>query len=131
MTGNCFIIVTRKWLYCSLLMMDTYSRYLTRFEACLTNLELTHPGAMEFIDNVASGCARSLIPDSLCAVDKTMEETFMKFAKGSGGLLGIFEQYGAYQRWCRTSSERNFFYEEALEMCGLLDDPDVPQEGGY
>ena len=101
MTENCFIIVTGKWLYCSLLMMDTYSRYLTRFEACVTNPELTHPGAMEFIDNVDN------IPDSLCAVDKTMEETFMKFAKGSGGLLGIFKQYGAYQRWCRTTSERN------------------------
>ena len=74
-----------------------YSRCLTRFEAFVTNLELTHPGAMELIDNGALGCGRSLIPDSLCAVDKTMEEIFMKFAKGSRGLLGIFDQYGAYQ----------------------------------
>ena len=28
--------------------------------------------------------ARSLIPGALSAVDKTMEETFMKFAKSSG-----------------------------------------------
>ena len=28
--------------------------------------------------------ARSLIPASLSAVDKTMEDTFMKFAKSSG-----------------------------------------------
>ena len=78
----------------------SYSRYLTWFVAFVTNLEFTHPGAMEFIDNDTLGCARSLIPDSLCAVNKTMEETFMRFAKGSGGLLGIFEQYGAYQLWC-------------------------------
>ena len=108
-----------------------YSRYLTWFEAFVTNLELTHPGAMEFINNGALGCARSLIPDSLYAVDKTMEEIFMKFAKGSGGLLGIFDQYGAYQCWCQTTSERARYYEEALEMCGWLDDSDVPKEGRH
>ena len=86
---------------------------------------------MEVTDNGALGCTRSLIPDSLRAVDKTMEETFMKFAKGSGGLLQIFELYGTYQRWCRTTSERACYYEEALEMCGLLDDPDVAKEGRH
>ena len=75
---------------------QNYSRYLTWFEAFVTNLELTHPGAVDLIDQGALGCARSLIPDSLCAIDKTMEETFMKFAKGSGGVLGIFEQYSAF-----------------------------------
>ena len=76
-----------------------YSRYLTWFEAFITNLELTHPGVMEFIDNGVSECARSLIPNSLCAVDKTMEETFMNFAKGSGGLIGIFEQYTLREKY--------------------------------
>ena len=50
----------------------------------MTNLELSHPGAMELIDRGAIAVARSLIPGSLCEVDKTMEETFMKFAKSSG-----------------------------------------------
>ena len=59
---------------------QNYSRYLTWFEAFVTNLELTHPGALQLIDNGVLGCARSLIPDSLRAIDKTMEETFMKFA---------------------------------------------------
>ena len=58
---------------------------------------LAHPGAMEFINNGALGYAHLLLPDLLCAVDKTMEETFMTFAKGSGRLIGIFEHYGAYQ----------------------------------
>ena len=53
------------------------------FEAFDTNLELTHSSAIDFIDNDALGCARSLIPDSLCAVAKMMEETFLKFPKGS------------------------------------------------
>ena len=54
---------------------------------------------MEFIDNGVSECARSLIPNSLCAVDKTMEETFMNFAKGSGVLIGIFEQYTVREKY--------------------------------
>ena len=70
----------------------------------------------------------SLISDSLCAVDRTIVETFMKFQKRSGGLLGIFEQYSAYQRWCQTTFERAGYYEEARELCGLLDDLDVPKE---
>ena len=57
-----------------------YSCYLTWFEAFFTNLELTHLGAMEFIDNGALGFACSLIPHLLCAVHKTIEETFLKFA---------------------------------------------------
>ena len=54
------------------------------------NLELTHPGATELIGKGVIGAARSLIPGSLSAVDRTMEETFMKFAKGSGTVKYIF-----------------------------------------
>ena len=50
----------------------------------MTNLELTHPGAAALIDKGVIGAARSMIPGSLSAVDRTMEETFMKFTKGSG-----------------------------------------------
>ena len=55
----------------------------------------------------------------------------MKFAKGSGGLLGIFEEYGAYQRWCRTISSRAEYFEKTLDMCGLITDPDYPKEGKH
>lgn len=59
-------------------------RYLTWFEAFLTNIDLSHPGALDYIKHGAISVARSLIPGALAAVDKTMEETFMKFAKSSG-----------------------------------------------
>ena len=101
-----------------------YSRYLTWFDVYLTNLESTDPRALELIDNEALSLARSLIPGSLSAVDKTMEETFMKFAKGSGGLLHIFEKHGTYQRWCRTTSARAKLFEKTIEICGLSTDPD-------
>ena len=81
--------------------------------------------------------ARSFIPDSLCAVDKTMEETFMKFGKpsggfgGFGGFGGIFHLFGACEHWCQTTSTRNQYFEKILEMCGLIDDPDCPQKGKH
>ena len=53
----------------------------------MTNLELTHAGAMNVIDSGVLGAARTLIPGSLCDIERTMEETFIKFAKGSGTFV--------------------------------------------
>ena len=39
--------------------------------------------------------------------------------------------FGAYQRWCRTTSTRAQYYENMLEMCGLLDDPECPKVGRH
>ena len=64
-------------------------RYLTWFEVFLTNLELTHPGAMSLIDSGVLGAARSFIPGSLCDIDRTMEETFMKYSKGTGAFTSF------------------------------------------
>ena len=50
----------------------------------MTNIERTHPGAKELLSKGGIAVARSLIPGALSAVDKTMEETFMRFAKSPG-----------------------------------------------
>ena len=52
----------------------------------LTNMEKSHPGAKDLLTRGAIAVARSLIPGALSAVDKTMEETFMRFAKSSGNV---------------------------------------------
>ncbi len=39
--------------------------------------------------------------------------------------------FGAYQRWCRTTSVRAQYLEKTLEMCGLLDDEDCPKAGKH
>lgn len=62
-------------------------RYLTWLEVHLTNLEKTHPGAKDLITKGAIAVARSMLPGALSAVDKTMEETFMRFAKSSGTYI--------------------------------------------
>lgn len=58
----------------------------------LTNIELFHPGAKELLKKGGIAVARSLIPGALSAVDKTMEETFMKFAKSAGTIYKIYFQ---------------------------------------
>jgi len=65
-----------------------HCRYLTWFEVFLTNIDLTHPGAKELLQKGGIAVTRSLIPGSCSAVDKTMEETFMKFAKSAGMHTG-------------------------------------------
>ena len=54
------------------------------YDMFLTNIDLPHPEAKKLLQNGRIAVARSLIPGSLSAVDKTMEETFMKFAKSKG-----------------------------------------------
>ncbi|XP_063047331.1 uncharacterized protein LOC134441069 [Engraulis encrasicolus] len=110
---------------------EAVKKYLVWLDIFLTNLETTHPGATELLKKGAIAVARSLIPGSLSAVDKTMEETFMKFSKSAGGLSGLFHNFGAYQRWCRTMSVRTQFFEKTLEMCDMIDDPEYPKNGKH
>ena len=39
--------------------------------------------------------------------------------------------FGAYQRWCRTTSTRAQYFEKMLDLCGLIDDPDCPKAGKH
>ena len=101
-----------------------YARYLAWFSVFLQNIEATHPGATELLQRGVISVARSNIPGNLCATDKTMEETFMRFYKSKSGanpvgLTGLLTNYKAYQRWIRTTSERALFYQGLLDMCGL------------
>ena len=57
-------------------------RYLIWLDVFLTNIETSHPGAEELLKKGGIAVARSL-----SAVDKTMEETFMRFATSVGGCL--------------------------------------------
>ena len=108
-----------------------YSRYLVWLDLFLTNIDMSHPGAKELLQKGGIAVARSMLPGALSAVDKTMEETFMKFSKSAGGLSGMFHMFGAYDKWCRTSSARAQYYEKLLEMCGLIDDPESLKQGKH
>ena len=67
---------------------QNYARYLCYFSLFLVNIEKTHPGATELLKLCAISVARSFIPANRCAVDKTIEETFMRHAKSQAGPGG-------------------------------------------
>lgn len=48
-----------------------------------------------------------------------------------GGFSGLYSQFGAYQKWCRTTSARAQFYEKTLEMVDLIGDPDIARSGRH
>ncbi|KAK3084587.1 hypothetical protein FSP39_015968 [Pinctada imbricata] len=113
-----------------------YSRYLTWFGVFLNNIETSHPGAKPLLENGAISVARSIIPGNLSAVDKTMEETFMRSCKSKPGanpvgITGLLTNYSAYQRWIRTASERSKYYEATLDMCGISDHSDESKAGSH
>ena len=104
-----------------------YSRFLTFFSVFLANVEETHPGAKQLLEGGAFSVARSLIPGNRCALDKTIEETFMKHTKSHGGaggcgtgLTGLVSNYNSYQRWVRTTHERAQFVDVTLSMADML-----------
>ena len=100
------------------------ARYLTFFGFLLANIEHSHLGATALLKNGASSFALSLIPGNSCGVDKTIEKTFMRLAKsrdGSGaGLVGLTQNYGAYQRWVRTTHERVKYLQRTLDMVDMV-----------
>ena len=55
----------------------------------------------------------------------------MYFYYFPGGFAGLYDQFGAYQRWCRTTSARAKFYEKTLQMVGIITDPDSPRTGQH
>ena len=83
------------------IILPVISHFLKVF---LANIESSHPGLTEILERGAISVARSFSPGNRSAVDKTIEETFMKHAKlrgGSGigaGLSRILKSQEAYQR---------------------------------
>ena len=108
---------------------QNYSRYGTYFSVFLSNVESSHPGATRLIMGGSFSVARSNIRGNRCAVDKTIEETFMRQAKSRGGvggtgtgLSGLECNPKAYQRWVRSLHQRTKYVDAALGMAGMVSD---------
>ena len=103
-----------------------YARFLAWYNLFIRNIELTHPGATKLLENGAISVACSLVSGNLSMVDKTMEETLMRFAKsksgaGGAGFSDMMHRHDSYQRRLRTTSTRTSFHEKTLKMCSLID----------
>ena len=90
----------------------------------------SHPGATELLKRGAISVAHSFISVNHCAVDKTLEETFIKHSKSHGdaggnsaGLSGILTNHDSYQRWVQTAHERSEFISMTFNMEDILSNP--------
>ena len=100
------------YVYCMYIMSDLFFTYDSQNYASIISV------------------ARSLISSSRCAVDKTIEETFMRNAKshsgaggsGGAGTTGLLTHNGAYQRWVKSYHERTKYVDELLHMTGMSSD---------
>ena len=55
----------------------------------IANIEISHPGVTDLIKRGAISITQSFIPGNQCVIDKTIEETFIKYTKSYGGAGGI------------------------------------------
>ena len=108
---------------------QNYARYGTFFSVFLVNVETSHPGATRLLVGGAFSVARSHIHGNRCAVDKTIEETFMRQSKSRGGmggsgtgLSGLENNQNEYQRWVRSLHQRTKYVDAALAMAGMATD---------
>ena len=110
---------------------QNYARYLTCHSIFMLNIEKSHPGATDLLRRGTISVARSFVPGSRCAVDKTIEETLRKHSKSRGGsgasgagLSGIQNNYEAYQRWMKTAKERAKFLQATYSLADMVDGTD-------
>ena len=87
-----------------------YARYLTAYILLLLNLETSHPGAKECLEENGFSVCCSTMPASRVAVDMAIEQTINRHAKSKGGIIGFSKNEAAYQRWCITRHRRAGFY---------------------
>ena len=103
-----------------------YAKYLTYFSVHVVNLDYTHPGAVDEMKLGVISVARSFIPGKRCAVDKTLEETFMRHAKSRGGsgvgIAGITQNPAAYQRWVATTHQRSQYLNATYALVDMHGD---------
>ena len=124
------------YAYCMTAMVDiffsfgghNYARYMSYFSMFIVNIEFSHPGALDDIKLGVISVARSFVPGNRCAVDKTIEETFMKHAKskggaggGSTGICGLTKNFAAYQRWIRSMHERCKYFDATHALADMSD----------
>ena len=106
---------------------QNYARYLTMLSAQISNLDNTHQGSRQLLNQGAFSVARSMLPACRTDVDKTMEETLMRQSKSHGGasgagISGITRNNAAYQRWVLTTHERSQYLAATFQIADMMPD---------
>jgi len=83
-----------------------YSRYANVYWTEMSCLQNTHPGALKDIINNWTCQRQDRYRFSAIAADQTMEQTFNRNSKTSGGIIGFTLDRSNVQRWIMAQSER-------------------------
>lgn len=106
-----------------------YSRWLTKFQLDLMNVEDSHPGLRKILDEGAFTIRRTEHAFSRVPVDLTLEQTVNADAASRlTGITSATNSYSARMRWMITKSTRASFTSLVQEMAGLIEKDDVSAE---
>ena len=111
----------------------SYSRWLTKFQLDLLNVDDTHPGLRSILE--AGGVftvRRTQKAFSRSPVDLTLEQTInADAASRRTGLSSVTNSYSARLRWMLTKSARAAVMSSVQEMAGLsgIDEPTADLKG--
>ena len=97
-----------------------YSRWMTKYQLNLLNVDETHPGLSELLENGAFTVRRSGNHFSRCPVDLVLEQTVNADAASRlTGLSAATNNYNARLRWMMTKSTRAALTSTLQAMVGL------------
>ena len=106
-----------------------YSRWLTKYQLDLLNMDDTHPGLRDTLSKGVFTVRRTDHDFSRCAVDLTLEQTINADAASRlTGITAFTNDYYARLRWMITKSTRASFISLIQEMAGLISKEDVTSE---
>ena len=103
-----------------------YARWMVRYLHNLINMDNTHPGVRETLQNGALSIRRTAHPFARNAVDITLEQTINADAAScSTGITAFSQSDSAKQRWMITRSVRSKLVGHLLNAAGLKHKEDV------
>ena len=106
-----------------------YCRWLTKYQLDLLNIDDTHPGLRDILNNGAFTVRRTGHNFSRIPVDLTLEQTINADAASRlTGITAFTNNYSARLRWMTTKATRASFITLLQEMTGLITKEDVTSE---
>lgn len=81
---------------------QNYAMYLSVYHLTLVNIESTHPGVQDLLQQNGFSVSGSGIPGTRNAIDIAIEQTINRHAKSRGRIIGFSRNFAACHRWCLT-----------------------------
>ena len=108
---------------------QNYARWMVRYYLNLVNIDKTHPGMRQVLENGALSIRRTNKPFSRTPVDMTLEQTVnADAASRQTGIAAFGTKDGARRRWMVTRSARSAIIGALLIKAGLKSLEDTSKE---